>query len=711
MIYRNNNSAPKTDGEVAAEVSATVGVTGLSTAAVSPTVLKWSDIQEKAKAVQVVAATASTNLVKAVQTSQSFAPAKASAQKWKPLASGTALSPLTDDQLRQAKNVVSQAKSIVGMLQTALALAEAILKIVNALQSDIKNWYKPLKITAELLLEEIKKVLVSLASTGIYVLPVIPAGVGLEDLLVTVKDKVVGVSGGSTPEVPAVPLGTALSEVGRQLAASTQRTSDTLKSFNTVLSGAAFNKSDPNRPIFDNAGDIVGGAVFFLDAQADIGDLIHDIQVLLKLFGQVVDMGKLDLAPPSDLKATSVMAPKDGLDPLLNPSDSWFGDVVSGVMMNSNNYPAIKLTWSTDGVTIPLITGWFVYRLTTPVPPPKFGKDGKPEVDAQGNTVLDYSDPDFNKGDPVFTGDSYYIDFDVEPGKSYFYWVAPAMKMGGKPTAGTRVSNGAGAKVVNCIPDEQKEVGIIETPAGFLPGAPTGSPPYWKNMTVRDLLGPQIDLLYKNIYESIMRLFASAETAVDQQNDLIELLKEKLAQLQEILDTTLKIIDTLGALRLSANSMYLSVPFAAGGMKGFVDTVMHAKPPEDGSYQTVAAGSAGGGKKSDRPPPGSPCSIYAAIVVVAGMPGPDTFSDSASAIKKSAIQQSSEVVGVFARDAGQLGSAVSSSAASLAVSRENFNHPNSTNAEAKKSKSKKDPVSDESKQVLKNIMGLFSGLG
>lgn len=716
MSKRNANSAP-------AGTPVETSLIGVVSAPIKDSVKtasrKWDDLQTFATAASkdVGLATKAT-LSDAGKATTGGVATEAGTDSWKSLAGGTAVSPMTDEQLRQAKNIIAQTKSVVELLQTAVAVAEVILQVVNVLQSDVKNWYKPLKITAELLLEQIKEVLVSLASTGLYMLPVLPAGVGLESVVATVKDKVISLGTSTEPSMPSIPLSSALAEVGRQLDAATTKTSDTLGAFNTILNSAAFSTTDPNRPIFDNEGDVVGGAVFFLDAQADIGDLVKDIKVLLKLFGSIVDLDRLKLEAPKDLTATAIMAARDGADTLLNPSASWLNDILTSATMGGSKYPAIQLTWTTEGIAIPSVTGWYIHRTQTPNPPPLFDDKGVPIRDSFGDLIIDYDDPEFNGGKPVFTSDTNYVDFDVEPDNTYYYWVAPATKVGGKKQPSNSVSNTAVATAINCIPVLEKPV-VVETPAGFLPGTPTGSPPYWKNITIRDLLGKQIDQLYKNMYLSIQRLFASAETAVDQQNDLIELLKEKLAQLQELLDATGEIIETLYALRLSASSMFLYVSPSAGGMKNFVNRVAKATPPvaKPSVGATTDKDGATATRTDDKPAPGSPCSVYAAIVLVAGWPGAGTVAklnvmDKNNPIRKSATQQASASVGAFKDHTGRVLDAVQSGVDQIGATSETLVAPGSNQEEQSKTKkSYKLEVDDKAKAALEGILGLFSGMG
>ena len=632
---------------------------GAAYTTVDTTKKDWGDLQSTATKV------AATGVAGGTSNTAAGATGAERIDAWKQRAGGTSPTPLSPEDLHKTRNFIADCKNIVSLLQTALDIATVILQIVNALQTDVKNWYKPLKITAELLLEVIKDILTSMASTGIYMLPIIPAGLGLEDLVEVVTLKAIKASSGPGSAPQGVTVSQALKAIGTQLRESQTTTSDTFGEFKSVLNSAATSPEDPNRPIFPNAGDKVGGFIIFLDAQADIGDLVHDIQTLLKLFGSLVDVDKLKLEAPKDVSAVAAMLPKDGPTLLLD-SDDWVGDATAALLSNSNNYPAIRVSWFSEKVPVPPISGWYVYRLTTPFPPLYYNNSGDTVMGADGRLLRDYTDPTFNDGEPVLVHKKEFVDFEVTPGTTYFYWVAPGVRFMGKLRPSSAYSNVASATATSCIPDNKVSV-FYGSPAGFMAGPPPGSSPYWRNITVRDLLGKQIDLLYKNIYESIQKLFASAETAVDQNNDLINLLKEKLAQLQDVLDATLTLIETLAALKFSANSMYLYLDIQEGGMKHFLERVEKAKPPEEGIPTVAGNGKPSGtsGAAAYAPPLKSTkkaCSVYAAVVVLAGYPGSGTFSqlnvlDKNNALRKSAKTQASASLAVFQNDANKLGAA------------------------------------------------------
>ena len=526
---------------------------------------------------------------------------------------------LSEDYSEAARSALSGAGSVVGALEAAVAILEPILTVINTLQSDANSWYRPLKVTAELLLDELRKTLASFASTGVYVLPVLPAELALGDIYASKK-------------VSGVPLSSALVSATEAVTGATGGSTKKVAGIVSDVSRAATRKSDPNRPVFDNKGDYVGGVIFFLDSQeSSLADITKDIQALLRLFGKVLDVSKFRVKPAKNLSATAAMVQKRATSMISLEGDSDWSSLLRATVEGGNHYPAIQLSWDLDDmVALPGITGWHVYRLTTPYPPVKYVKEKGETVPVTSNgvQVLDYTDVTFNGGKPVYVSylNRLYTDFEVQPGVTYYYWVTAAFRTSIKDEFKDvePFSNMATATAVNCIP-RSAEIPIVQTPAGFMDGPLPDDPPYWHNLSLRDLMGEEIDTLFQSLYRTLKRLFASAETSSDHHEGIIRLLEEKLAQLRAILDMAKGILDSLETLKFSTSSWTLGLEPREGGMDNFLKRMKNAKVPKQEALESSGV-----------------CSIYAAVVLLVGWPGGGTASNLNLASGSNAVNKSSQ---------------------------------------------------------------------
>lgn len=511
---------------------------------------------------------------------------------------------LSEEYADAARAALSGAGGVVGVLESAVAILEPILTVINTLQSDASSWYRPLKVTAEILLEELRKTLASFAGTGIYMLPVLPAEIALGEIF-------------ASKSVSGVPLSSALVSAAEAVTGAVGKSHKRVAGIVSDVNRAANRKTDPNRPVFDNDGDYVGGVVFFLDSQASsLADITKDIQALLRLFGKVLDVNRFKVKPARNLSATAAMVQKSATSMISLEGDSDWASILRASVEGGNHYPAVQLSWDIDDmVSLPGITGWHVYRLTTPYPPVRYTKEkGKTvPVTSNGVQVLDYTDMTFNGGKPVYVSylNSNYTDFEVQPGVTYYYWVTAVFRTGIKEEFKDiePFSNMASATAINCIP-RSAEIPLLQTPSGFKNGPSPDDPPYWHNLSLRDLMGEEIDTLFQSLYRTMKRLFATAETSSDHHEGIIRLLEEKLSQLREILDMAKGILDSMETLKFSTSAWTLGLEPRAGGMENFLKRMKNAKVPKQEALESSGV-----------------CSIYAAVVLLVGWPGEGTASN------------------------------------------------------------------------------------
>jgi hypothetical protein len=514
-------------------------------------------------------------------------------KKWKGKSGSlNPIAAITDSVGFNPESTIDTLQSINDGLITIVDILETALNIINTIQTDYLNFYKALQFTIRQLLEQLQQLLVSISSTGIYILPVVPD--------ISPLDSNYPPGGG-------------------------------FDAFRNKVNKSLFNRDDPNRPIFNSPGDIVGGVVIALVGGSNLGTLIKDLRVLSRFVSGLFDSDKVN--PPKSLQATPGIyklresgITRNNLDP--EDSVSFFRDLAVGPQALG-----IKLSWDEpDGI---VNAQWYkVFRSRSSKGDPVYDENGEharnPEAsDGSGGELLyEYRDMSFNGGQPVIInseGDSSleFIDFDVIEGETYYYKVLLCFEdedtfvRGENPEEfvdSSLFSTTVSATAAGCLPDSPFK-DLLETPEGIVDGQASGTPPYWSNVTLRQVLGPELDQAFKALVGAVERLWGLVQTSSDHFNTFLDSVKDTLLTTRELLTLIQRVVQSLKDLQLSGSALSLWIDPEEGGMPGFASRFNNADVPED--LQDVIY------------PNGDPtiCEIYGGFVALCGVPGPSSFKE------------------------------------------------------------------------------------
>jgi hypothetical protein len=453
--------------------------------------------------------------------------------------------------MRKTLNVASQ----------IIAIVDALYQIVDALQSDFNNLYKAMQVILIDLLQELQTIIISLASTGIYMLPVLP-------------DFKSGVKGVVKP-----------GGFDAVLAKVQQKLVDPL---------------DPNRPTFSDK-DAVGGVLAVLTAGTNVGDLINNLDAL----GNFIKNFSVDQPGLGAFTAVPGLYVKGAIP-------------VPPVM-----HPGVRLTWKPAHGLYQADTYLITRCRVSGGVPDKYisGKDANggdvwsDTLGRDGKPVKIFYDPDFNGGKPVTLHASLissmkYDDFEVVEGTTYFYKVRPVIN--GQVSEG--LSKEAHATVVTCIPDSAVSQ-FLETPNGLKVGPNNGEKPDWQNISLKGLIGPALDEAFKSLVRLVGTLNSITNTASDAFNDLLNLMKHWIKQLQALLAKINAVLQALAALKFTGGAAIVKVDpdfSKGGGITRLSRMITSATMSND--------------MKTDMEQNSGLCAITAALFIVVGVPSADTFS-------------------------------------------------------------------------------------
>lgn len=433
--------------------------------------------------------------------------------------------------------VVNGLEEVIDLIEVTISIVKATGKIINAFQTDVNNVFTVLSTLVQAVVTTLQEWAVSLSSTGIYALPMMPD---------------------TSPFDPSTPAGGGF------------------KAVKAKVNHALTNKKDPNRPVFFE-GDYLGACVFVCTAGTNAGNIIKDLSILARFFQG--DEVAAKVSPVQNLTATPGLYTK-----LSGEVDNLLGDLGSSLL--GVREPGIKVSWS-EPIGVPNITGYNIYRSKT--------AEGTPELDEDGNLVrvpsdspfnagrkvTSYIDYTFNGGKPVFVKNSSivetdYLDWEVIDGEVYYYKVVPVLDdSNGNKVEGEVISQFTSAKASSCIPSDLLE-DMYETPDGLLRGKVDGDPPYWKNVTLRGLMGDSLDAALRYTQGLADRLKGVTVSSSDHFNNFIETLEDWVATSREFLERLKNILESLQAIQFSSDVMMLFIPAEDGGIEGLKARINNA---------------------------------------------------------------------------------------------------------------------------------------
>jgi hypothetical protein len=420
--------------------------------------------------------------------------------------------------LSSVKAITVNGTNFLKFLDQIITIQKSLLKVLRLFSSDLKSLTRVLKGLIKALVKSIQAFIDSLLSTGIYVAPVYAE---FDD---TLPGFILPINGG-------------------------------FSEFKTRINALCLDRRDPTAPKF-SSNDTVGGIIMCCGAGTNDPKLLDDLFTNMKILSNFFGFKNPMPPPPRNVMAIPGVYKKDG-----------------------TYKPGIKITWGNPGAGI---SGFKLYRC--PV------YEGFKEIvveDGAEKTISVFKDDNFNGGKPVefsFAGalikSNYeYIDFEVEENKAYYYQVfstagfdKPHLRKVTSPLGSKRV----GATARKCIPmSELKKYLVLDTDGNprDIDKFSTGG---WLNLTVRDLLGAQMEDLMDLLNSFAERITGSLTSAGSALDKYIDFISKKIKRYIEILTRISNIAQRLMQYRLQGTVLKLTLDPQKGGIEGFVSRMQQA---------------------------------------------------------------------------------------------------------------------------------------
>jgi hypothetical protein len=333
--------------------------------------------------------------------------------------------------------------------------------------------------------------------------------------------------------------------------------------FITRVNATCLSSTDSDAPRFEEA-DKVGGVIIAMLGGVDDPDylrnLMDNFKKLSNLFGFKIPYP----SPAQKFKATPGFYNKNGVMTL-----------------------GVKLKWESPEIPV---GSFFVYRKnklgSIPV---TFTIDG---VDVSGN-IFTSDDPilkqKYNPLNPSYS----YIDFDIEQSTTYLYKIYsvfgddyleehPYLKAISSPIATPQVV----ANVpMECIPiSELKKYMNLSISGELL--SPLDLEGDWQSLTVRGMLGKQVDGMFNNLDALTDKLVGLVGTGSDAISGYLKFYGERVEDLLEVIEKIKNLVARLSSFSMRGTFMVLNLPLEKGGMRGFVDRFNKACNTSTSSKET-----------------------------------------------------------------------------------------------------------------------------
>jgi hypothetical protein len=386
-----------------------------------------------------------------------------------------------------------------------------LLKVIRLLSGNVNSTSTFLKFAIKQLAKEIKEFVDSLTSTGIYSSFIIPD-----------FDK-------SFPKY-SVPIFGGYQE------------------FISRVNATCLSSTDPDAPKFEDA-DKVGGVIIAMLGGVDDPDFLRNLMDNFKKLSNLFGFQIPYPSPAQKFKATPGFYSKKGKMTL-----------------------GVKLTWEAPESPV---GSFFVYRKPkSPPVPMRYVIDGV-NVDVD---IFTKSEPIAKiKANPLKPNFS-YIDFDVKPETVNLYKVYsvfgddyldnnPYLKSVSSPVATPVVVAHVPRE---CIPLSELTKYTNLSMSGELL-SPIDLEGDWQSVTVRRMLGNQIDSMYSNLDALADKLIGLVDTGSDAMSAYLKFYGERVESLLEIIEKIKNITVRLSSFTQRGTFMVLNLPLEQGGMRGFVD--------------------------------------------------------------------------------------------------------------------------------------------
>jgi len=318
--------------------------------------------------------------------------------------------------------------------------------------------------------------------------------------------------------------------------------------FISRVNATCLSSKDPDAPKFEDA-DKVGGVIIAMLGGVDdpnyLSDLMDNFRKLGSLFGFKIPYP----SPARKFKAIPGFYKKDGKKTL-----------------------GVKLTWESPDSPV---GSFYVYRSLS-----FRGVPIKGEINGLDINIQVFSDNlpmvkvNYSSFKPTYS----YIDFDVTEETLYYYKIYsvfgedyldnnPHLKSISSPIATPTISANVPRE---CIPLSELKKYMNLSISGELM-SPFDMEGDWQSVTVRRMLGNQLDDMYDSLdvlADTLIGLVDTSSTAI---NNYLKFYGERIENLLEILEKIKNIIFRLSSFTTRGTFMVLKMPLETGGMKGFVD--------------------------------------------------------------------------------------------------------------------------------------------
>ncbi len=414
--------------------------------------------------------------------------------------------------LEDIDKVVEGAEKLFQTLDKITPILVAILKIIRLFTSDLKSIARLLKVIVKKIIALVKELIDSLASTGVYKSVIFP------DFDPQQSKFSMPVDGG-------------------------------FKEFVRTVNERLLTSQDPDAPRFGDS-DTVGGVIFAMVGGSNdpefLKDMVNNFRVLSRFFRFQPPM----FARPKNVKAVP----------------GFYKDE------NNNRRVGVRITWEPPDTPV---FGYTLYRSRTP-------KGAAYAFETEGRRIVKkrFEDESFAGGNPVSfrrkvgKPEYEYLDFEVEDGSLYYYKVYSAdldflneyedLQALDSPLASQVVF----ATVRECLPVSLLKNCLLLDKAGNTVTEDNGD---WQVLTVRSLLGKEINQLFVLLDILTEKMLGAIDTASDAGSKYLEFFQKKIKLYIDITDKIGEVIERLLELRFRGTFMVLKLPAQKGGMQGFAD--------------------------------------------------------------------------------------------------------------------------------------------
>lgn len=448
----------------------------------------------------------------------------------------------------QLNNILEKNMKLFEVLQRVVEIAVAIIKLIRVFMSDLKSMNRAFKFLIKAIIKQLRILIESFSSTGIYIGTIFP-NFDPRNYRFDMP-----VNGG-------------------------------FREFITRVNMMCASTSD-DAPKFYGEGDTVGGVIIGMIGGTNdpkfLTDMIENFTILGKFFRFQNPLP----APPKNFEVKAGFYP----DPSLN----------------NQKRLGVRIRWTHPNV--PCITGFELYKSTD-----SSGIYVQVSVYGKNVTLLRLSETPCYKTSVKLGVINYeYIDFKVESGVEYFYQVNSTTGLSnaqeqtmtvsavGETSWMSHISSPVASPILSAKPiskiplSELKKYTTIDESGSFVQPRDFGGP--WISLTIRALLGREIDFILKQIDDLGDKIIGIAKTSTDHVNEYLDFIEKKINDYVDIINKVQAIIDRIMSLRLRGSFLVLELYPKTGGIMNFVDRFNAAsRDPEIKQYPTNATKDINGG--------------------------------------------------------------------------------------------------------------------